>query len=142
MPETTLALSDLAGRVGVIVSAADTASTIQDKVANAFQSLATITLSESELTLTKSNREMQLQMLGENGLTPAILNKMTQHFCSGDLSLSEHNDRSFAFALSLANDILKMRIVSMKEKSKAQTEKEKLEKPETWEDRTKKAIPV
>ena len=142
MPKTTLALSELAGACNIRVSSGDDATAISNKISKAFNGKGTVKLSATESTLTKTNRELQLSVLADNGLSPAIVNKMVQRFCTGDLSLTENNDNSFQFAYALAQDILQMRLTKTTEKTKAQLEQEEKNRPKEWSERTKVLKPV
>ena len=128
MPKTTLALSELAGACNIRVSSGDDAQAISNKISTAFNGKGAVKLSSTESSLTKTNRELQLSILADNGMSPAVVNKMVQRFCSGDLSLTENNDNSFQFAVGLAQDILTMRLTKTTEKTKAQIAQEEKEK--------------
>jgi hypothetical protein len=141
MSEVTLALSELAGRLDISVSAADSPQSIADKIFDG-QKPVELSLSETEGRLMLDNRTLKLANLTAKGLAPAIGNRLSMAFCSDDLALSLDPDM-FDLVCSVVESTLEQRILNLAENSGAQAEllKEK-PKAETMSDRAKKLNPV
>ncbi len=128
MNETTLALSELAGRVDVAISSADDPTTIAAKIVSRFEEAKPLELSEREKPLIRSMREVKLQRLLDRGLAPAIQNRLVLAYCSDDLSLSEDNE-NFDLVCSIVEDVLDQKIISLAEETKAQVLAAEANKP-------------
>ncbi len=140
--ELTLALSEVAGRVNVGVSSADSPAIICDKLVARYEELNPISLSENEMTMTRQLRESKIDTLVERGLTPAIGNRLKLSYCSDALQLSQEPE-SFDLVLSLVADVLESKILSLTEQSAAQRVKQDDKSFDAqWAEQTKARQPV
>ena len=88
--EVTLALSELAGKMNVAISAADTAEVISEKILGT----RPVALSSREQELMLENRAVKIERLADsNKITPAVKNRLVMEFATADdtLSLSEES---------------------------------------------------
>ena len=141
--ETTLILSELAGNIGLSVSAADSAADISQRIIGKFEETKELELSEREQKAVLISREVQIDRLSDIGVPPVICNQIKQHTCGDALALSENED-NITFWLGVAENIQKSKVIALDEKTKAQVAKEQFESdPQAqWAERTKNIQPV
>ena len=98
--EVTLALSELAGKMNVAISAADTAEVISEKILGT----RPVALSSREQELMLENRAVKIERLADsNKITPAVKNRLVMEFATADdtLSLSEESNEAFDLVLDI-----------------------------------------
>lgn len=141
MKDITLAFSELAGRVGVEVSSADSAGKVADAIVMAFEGNKPLELSETEKSLSVKFREGRIDALKEKGFSPLVTNKLTALYCSGDMAFSHTND-DFELVLDLLADTWDQKLLLSEEKTGAQVPIAPKTTTEQWLEMTSKRSPI
>lgn len=141
MKDITLAFSELAGRLDIEVSSADTPTKLVDSIVGKFESLKPIELSERERDLSLSFREAKIDRLRAAGVPPVITNRLVAKYCQGDLALSYDND-VVEFDVDLALDLWSHKVKLANEKTGEQIAKQPKSTDEVWAEKTKAMTPI
>lgn len=137
----TLILSNLAGQVNVPLSSADTAQEMSDKILARFKDASPLSLSQKECEYLGKARELRIDLAVQNGLAPAIGNKLKLEFCGEALELSNGID-GFEQVMEFASLIQDQKLLELSEKTAAQVSEKAKTPDEIWEQATKNRFPV
>ncbi len=139
----TLILSEVAGRLELDVSAADSAQTIADRIVSKFDEYKALELSEREQNAVLVAREVKIDRLKDYGVPPVICNQIKQMTCGDALALSEDENKVGQW-IDLFGEFAKHKVLKLSERTKAQVEAETLanDPQAQWAERTKNLQPI
>ena len=141
MKDITLAFSELAGRVGVEVSSADTPAKVADAIVMAFEGSQPLALSETEKSLSIKFREDRIERLRSKGVTPLVTNKLTAMYCQGEMAFSHSND-DFELVFDLLSDAWDQKLLLSEEKTGAQVPITPVSPEQAWIEKTRTRSPL